>query len=103
MFCLVEHGVKQTRKDGITIRLKSHTGQYPTYISCDAILLVDGVLMSLRTAPLIDPVKCMNIDHRWIDIDRGYQKYSERILSQCHFSNHKPHVDCPVIEPVSPR
>ena len=91
------------RKDGITKRLKSHTGQCPRYVSCDVILLVDGVLMSLKTAPLVDPGECMNIDHRWNDIDRGYQKYSERILSHCHLSHNKPHVDCPVIEPGSPR
>jgi hypothetical protein len=33
-------------------------------------------------------------------IDRETSNYSEENLSYCHFSNHKSHMNFPVIEPV---
>jgi hypothetical protein len=33
------------------------------------------------------------MEHRWNEIDRGNQKYSEKKLSQCHFVHHKSHID----------
>jgi hypothetical protein len=33
------------------------------------------------------------MEHRWNEIDRGKPKYSRKILCQCHFVYHKPHMD----------
>jgi hypothetical protein len=38
------------------------------------------------------------MEHRWNETDRGKQKYSGKILSQCHFLHHKFHMDWPGIE-----
>jgi hypothetical protein len=43
------------------------------------------------------------MEHQWNEIDRGKPKYSEKILSQCHFVHHKSYVDRPGIEPGPPR
>jgi hypothetical protein len=37
-------------------------------------------------------------EQRWNETDRGKPKYSGENLSQCHFVNHKPHMDRPGIE-----
>jgi uncharacterized membrane protein len=31
--------------------------------------------------------------HEWNEIDRGTPKYSGENLSQCHFADHRSHVD----------
>jgi hypothetical protein len=33
------------------------------------------------------------MEHQWDEIDREKPKYSEKTLSQCHFVNHKTHMD----------
>jgi hypothetical protein len=43
------------------------------------------------------------MDHQWNDIDRRKPKYSGKNLSQCHFVNHKFHMNWPGIEPGPPR
>jgi hypothetical protein len=43
------------------------------------------------------------MEHRWNEIDRGKPKYSEKNLSQCHFSHQKSNMDLPGIEPGPPR
>jgi hypothetical protein len=43
------------------------------------------------------------MEHRWNEIDREKPKYSRKILSQCHFVNHKSYIDRPGIEPGPPR
>jgi hypothetical protein len=40
---------------------------------------------------------------RWNETDRGNPKYSEKNLSQCHFVDHKSHMDRPGIEPGPPQ
>jgi hypothetical protein len=42
-------------------------------------------------------------ERRWNDIDRGKPKNSEKNLSQCHFGQHKSHMDWPGREPGPPR
>jgi hypothetical protein len=42
------------------------------------------------------------MEHQWNETDRGRPKYSGKNLSQCHFANHKSHVDWPGIEPGPP-
>jgi hypothetical protein len=39
----------------------------------------------------------------WNDKDQTKPNYSEKNLPQCHFFDHKPHVDWPEIEPNPPR
>jgi len=41
----------------------------------------------------------MNMEHWWIDTDRGQQMYCQRHLFQCNF----PHMDWFGIEPGDPR
>ena len=41
----------------------------------------------------------MGMQHWWNDTDRGKLKYWERNLSQCHFVQHKSHMDWLGIEP----
>jgi hypothetical protein len=43
------------------------------------------------------------MEHRWNELDREKPKYSEKNLSQCHFSGHKSHKGQPGIEPGPPR
>jgi hypothetical protein len=43
------------------------------------------------------------MEHLWNEIDRRKPKYSGKNLSQCHFVNHKSHMDSPGIEPGPPR
>jgi hypothetical protein len=33
------------------------------------------------------------MEHQWNEIDRGETNNSEKNLSQCHFVQHKPHMD----------
>ena len=37
------------------------------------------------------------MEQRWSEIDRGKPKYSWKDLSQCHFVNHKSHMDTTAI------
>jgi hypothetical protein len=36
---------------------------------------------------------CPFPEHRWNEIDGGKPKYLEKNLSQCHFVNHKSHME----------
>jgi hypothetical protein len=40
---------------------------------------------------------------QWDHIGRGKLNNSENSLSQCHFTHHKSHIDCPRHEPRPPR
>jgi len=37
----------------------------------------------------------MNMEHWWNDTDRWKLKYSEKVLSHCHFTHHKSYIDWP--------
>jgi hypothetical protein len=43
------------------------------------------------------------MEQRWNEIDRGKPKYAGKNLPQCHFVQHKSHMDRPGIEPGPPR
>jgi hypothetical protein len=40
----------------------------------------------------------MSVEHSWNDSDSEKPQYSDKNLSQCHFVNHKSHMDWPGIE-----
>jgi hypothetical protein len=56
-------------------------------------LIVKAVMKMISFFPFF-----VVMEHRLNEIDRGKQKYSGKNLSQCHFVQHKSHVDLSGIE-----
>jgi hypothetical protein len=55
--------------------------------------LCNPVMMTLMMMIIIIFCLFLVTEHRWSEIDRGKPKYSEKNLSQCHFVDHKSHMD----------
>lgn len=63
-------------------------------------LFFECYLTTMLTAMIM---KCLWQVHEWLcSTERAKPKYSEKNLCQCHFAQHKPHTDCPGIEPRPP-
>jgi hypothetical protein len=60
---------------------------------------------SAANGPIVHPLDdtWVNTEQRWNDIDRGKPRDSEKNLSQCHFVNHKSHMNCSGREPGPPQ
>jgi hypothetical protein len=55
--------------------------------------------MMMTTMMMIIVVLFQVMEHRWNEICRGKPKNSGKNLSQCHFVQHKSHMDSAGIEP----